>query len=96
MRRSSSTAARLARRAPRGPGAVTLARTDPGHLGAGAGSAAQFQPDRKGIFEVRPTGNAVTLEDEMMKVAANQMDYQAATTLYARSLGLLKTAIGKR
>jgi hypothetical protein len=24
------------------------------------------------------------------------MDYQAATTLYTRSLGLIKTAIGKR
>jgi flagellar basal-body rod protein FlgB len=32
----------------------------------------------------------------MMKVAANQMDYQAATTLYSKSLGLLMTAIGKR
>ena len=29
-----------------------------------------------------PAGNAVNLEDEMIKVAANQMDYQAATTLY--------------
>jgi flagellar basal-body rod protein FlgB len=77
-------------------GAVTLARTDPGHLGPTGGAAPQFQPDRKGAFEVRPAGNAVTLEDEMMKVAANQMDYQAATTLYGRSLGLLKTAIGKR
>jgi flagellar basal-body rod protein FlgB len=77
-------------------GAVVLARTDPGHLGASAGSAVPFQPDRKGTFEVRPAGNAVTLEDEMLKVAANQMDYQAATTLYGRSLGLLKTAIGKR
>ena len=46
--------------------------------------------------EARPSGNAVSLEDEMMKVAANQMDYQAATTLYSRSLGLVKTAIGKR
>jgi flagellar basal-body rod protein FlgB len=45
---------------------------------------------------VRPAGNAVDLESEMMKVAANQLDYQAATTLYSRSLGLLKTAIGKR
>ena len=44
---------------------------------------------------MRPTGNAVNLEDEMMKVAANQMDYQAATSLYTRSLGLIKTAIGK-
>ena len=43
-----------------------------------------------------PSGKAVNLEDEMIKVAANQMDYQAATTLYTRSLGLIKTAIGKR
>ena len=35
---------------------------------------------------LRPTGNAVSLEDEMMKVAANQMDFQAATALYTRSL----------
>src|SRR5262245_65287968 len=77
-------------------GGVVLARTDPGHLGASGSAAAQFPGDRKGIAEIRPAGNAVTLEDEMLKVAANQMDYQAATTLYGRSLGLLKTAIGKR
>ena len=32
----------------------------------------------------------------MLKVAANQMDYQAATALYARGLGPLKTALGRR
>jgi flagellar basal-body rod protein FlgB len=32
----------------------------------------------------------------MIKVAANQMDYQAVTSLYQRSLGLIKTAVGKR
>jgi flagellar basal-body rod protein FlgB len=32
----------------------------------------------------------------MLRVAQNQMDYQAATSLYTRSLGLLKTAIGRR
>ena len=41
-------------------------------------------------------GDSVNLEDEMVKVAANQMDYQAAASLYSRSLSLLKTAIGKR
>jgi len=35
----------------------------------------------------------VSLEDEMLKVAANQMDYQAATSLYSRSLGLIKSAV---
>ena len=32
----------------------------------------------------------------MLKVSANQGDYAAVTALYSRSLGLLKTAIGKR
>jgi len=83
--------------APAAGGAtVALARTDPGHIGASASGNTQFQLDRNGRFEVRPAGSGVNLEDEMLKVAANQMDYQAATTLYARSLGLIKTAIGKR
>jgi flagellar basal-body rod protein FlgB len=73
---------------------VTLLRTSPAHL-ASADSAAAFDPRGGGDFEVVPTGNAVSLEDEMLKVAANQMDFQAATALYTRGLGLIKTAIGK-
>ena len=74
---------------------VTLARTNPGHISA-AGGNTTFQLERKSASETRPAGNAVSLDDEMLKVAQNQMDYQAATSLYTRSLGLLKTAIGKR
>jgi flagellar basal-body rod protein FlgB len=76
-------------------GNVALARTDPGHMGGLSGSD-QFRLSNAGITETRPAGNAVSLEDEMMKVAENQMDYQAATTLYSKSLGLMKTALGKR
>jgi flagellar basal-body rod protein FlgB len=46
-------------------------------------------------FETRPAGNAVSLEEEMMKVSANQMDYAAVTQLYSKSLQLIKLAIGK-
>jgi flagellar basal-body rod protein FlgB len=77
------------------PGGVVLARTQAGHMGASFGSGV-FEAQREGRYEIRPTGNAVNLEDEMLKVAANQMDYQAATSLYSRSLGLFKTALGKR
>jgi flagellar basal-body rod protein FlgB len=84
-------------RTPQAGGSLALAQTSSGHIaGAGSGGTMKFQPDRKGGYEIRPTGNAVNLEDEMLKVAANQMDYQAAATLYGRSLGLLKTALGKR
>jgi flagellar basal-body rod protein FlgB len=75
--------------------ALTLARTSPAHLPSASG-ATQFNLDRRGEFEARPSGNAVSLEDEMMKVAANQMDYQAVTALYTRGLELFKVALGKK
>jgi flagellar basal-body rod protein FlgB len=78
------------------PAALRLAQTETGHLAGAAAGATQFQTASAGRSEARPTGNAVNLEDEMLKVASNQMDYQAATALYGRSLGLLKTALGKR
>lgn len=74
---------------------LTMARTSAAHIGPSGGTAS-FAVERKGGGETRPAGNAVSLDDEMLKVAQNQMDYQAATSLYTRSLGLLKTAIGKR
>ena len=81
---------------PQPGGGVALATTNPAHIAVSSGGTPSFQPDRKGRYEVRPAGNAVNLEDEMLKVAANQMDYQAAATLYSKGLGLIKTAIGKR
>jgi len=75
---------------------LMLDRTEPGHMASIVdGGSSRFAMSRMGNYEVRPAGNAVNLEDEMIKVAANQMDYQAATTLYTRSLGLIKAAIGK-
>ena len=79
----------------RATGDVRLATTSPGHI-AGSTGTSQFPMDNRGGFETTPRGNAVVLEDEMMKVAQTQMDYQAATALYSRSLGLIKTALGRR
>jgi flagellar basal-body rod protein FlgB len=75
---------------------VALATTEPGHMTGFGLSQPTFRTESKGNYEVRPTGNAVNIEEEMMKVAANQMDYQAATAVYTRSLNLIKTALGKR
>jgi flagellar basal-body rod protein FlgB len=82
------------RRAPLA--AVALVRTEGAHIAASTTGSSQFQAARLGGYDVRPAGNAVNLEDEMIKVAGNQMDYQAVTSLYQRSLSLIKTAVGKR
>jgi flagellar basal-body rod protein FlgB len=74
---------------------VSLATTEPGHIAASAGGGSQFATDTHARYEVRPRGNSVTHEDEMMKVASNQMDFEAAADLYTRSLSLIKLAVGK-
>lgn len=76
-------------------GQLQLALTSPQHL-PGPNSVSGFATERPSKYDVRPAGNNVNLEDEMMKVASNQMDYQAAVSLYSRSMGLFRTALGKR
>ena len=77
-------------------GALAMMRTSSSHMAVSGGSQSFTGDGGKSGFLTRPAGNAVNLEDQMLKVSANQMDYAAATSLYSRSLGLLKTAIGKR
>jgi flagellar basal-body rod protein FlgB len=76
-------------------GSLAMMRTSASHIAPPGGGGQSFGQDRKAGFQTRPAGNAVSLEEEMLKVSANQMDYAAATSLYSKSLHLLKTAIGK-
>jgi flagellar basal-body rod protein FlgB len=75
-------------------GTLPMMRTTTSHF-TQTGGAQSFDLNGRAGFQTRPAGNAVSLEDEMTKVSANQMDYAAVTSLYSKSLHLLKTAIGK-
>jgi flagellar basal-body rod protein FlgB len=75
-------------------GSLAMMRTSTSHI-APSGGGQSFDQNKRAGFQTRPAGNAVNLEDQMLKVSANQMDYAAVTSLYTRSLHLLKTAIGK-
>lgn len=75
---------------------IATVATQPGHISVQGTDADGFGARQMNSFEITPEGNGVTLEDEMMKVAGNQMDYQAITALYTRSIKLLKTALGKQ
>jgi flagellar basal-body rod protein FlgB len=75
-------------------GSTSLALTSPAHL-APAEQGGGAEAKRAKGFEIRPSGNGVNLEDEMMKAGDNQSDYQLAASLYQHSLTTLKIAIGK-
>jgi flagellar basal-body rod protein FlgB len=71
-----------------------LVTTSARHIGgASPGQPAVVQAART---ETRPGGNAVSLEDEMLKLSGTQLEYQMLAGLYQRSFALLRTAIGKR
>lgn len=74
---------------------VAVERTDPQHLTGAAGSAGPATRSAA-VFETRPSGNAVNLEDEMLKAAENQSEYQLAASLYQKSLAMLRSAAGVR
>ncbi len=73
-------------------GALAAMRTDPMHLASATARPGEDARDAR-RFEITPSGNAVSLEDEMLKVAQNQSDYQLAASLYQKSLQMLRTAV---
>jgi len=75
---------------------VGLARTDPNHIaGAAGGGDSGFAANIKDRYEIRPRGNGVSHEDEMLKLGNNQQDYEAVTAMYTHSLGLIKIALDR-
>ncbi len=77
------------------PGHVSLLTTDSGHIRTDS-LAENPKNSKTHTYETHPSGNAVVLEEEMTKLGEQQLDYQLASTLYVKSLGLLKIAVGRR
>ncbi|ODT68214.1 MAG: flagellar basal-body rod protein FlgB [Pelagibacterium sp. SCN 63-23] len=83
------------RRASGSMAALSTTATQKMHFSVSSGAGGGFDAQRMANFEITPEGNGVTLEDEMMKVTTNMMDYQAATTVYQKSIRILRVALGK-
>ncbi|MSO76770.1 MAG: flagellar basal body rod protein FlgB [Alphaproteobacteria bacterium] len=58
--------------------------------------ASRFQDrEQKAKSEVTLSGNAVSLDDELLKIAETGRGYQLVTNLYRKHLALFKTAIAR-
>ncbi len=72
---------------------VSLNRTAPRHIMAAADPlhiATEAKPAEKS-----PDGNAVSLEDQLAKVADTDLAQQTVTQLYTAYLGMFRNALGK-
>ena len=72
----------------------TMRTTDPRHIAIGLTPPSKFDDVETHDVEANPNGNSVSLEQEMIKVADTQAQFQAAANLYAKAMTLMKTAIG--
>ena len=89
----------MASAAPRSTGApaTQLARTSPRHMsGTMMDATGSFKQDTSSAFETTPQGNSVSLEEQMMDVATNQLDFNTVASIYSKSLGVLRTAVRRR
>ena|ERR1700722_10836571 len=69
--------------------------TDPRHISLSpSGGGAPFEDYEVRDAEANPNGNSVSLEQEMIKVSDTEAQFQAATNLYAKTITMMKTAIG--
>lgn len=50
---------------------------------------------RKMTYEVSPSENSVSIEEEVIKASKNTMDYSMITNLYSKHMTMMRTALGR-
>ncbi|MCH8173189.1 MAG: flagellar basal body rod protein FlgB [Proteobacteria bacterium] len=84
---------KLARDASR---SIAITGTDSRHLVSAARRAGPFRvTEQDDVYESTPSGNAVVLEEQLMKVSQTVMDHRITAGLYAKHLGMLRMALGR-
>lgn len=76
-------------------GPLAMAQTRPGHMpvgGPNGAPVARFTSQAAPDSETTLDGNAVVVEEQMLKMAESRMAYDAAIGLYQKSLAMLRLA----
>jgi len=82
----------------RGDQRIRMAVTNQSHL-AGLVPPTSYRAEKAAFgksYETSPNGNQVVLEEQIMKVADLQANYQLATNLYTKNVGMLRSALGSK
>jgi len=74
--------------------AVSMSATQPGHIaGTPVASSREFRTESAPDSETTINGNAVVLEEQMVKANENRMRFETALGLYNKSLSLVRMAV---
>lgn len=73
---------------------MTMSMTHPGHVSHTGGGTQYRVEERASTYEQSPVGNNVVTQEEMMRVAQNQVEYQKVLQMYRKTISMFKTALG--
>ena len=79
----------------RGLDSMRLRKTHVNHVSLGVEEQKFKFESLRDPYETAPSGNAVVLEEQMVKVAQTSGDYELMTSLYRKLAAMLKIALGK-
>ena len=77
-------------------GGLPMAVTNASHLAGGAGGNGPSAKTVTSARFVQHNGNAVRLDEQMVKMNQTQLDYRMATELYAKQASFQRLAIGRQ
>jgi len=76
---------------------LAMAGSSPQHITeTNAAKVGQFKDAKDKKYPSEPSGNAVVLEEQMLKLSESQVDYELITRLYRKHVGMLRTALGRQ
>lgn len=84
------------RMAENASGRIAVSATSAGHLTGSSRSSAAFRVvEPTGDIEMTPSGNAVVLEEELMKVSETVMDHRITANLYTKHINMIRLVLGR-
>ncbi|WP_240932662.1 flagellar basal body rod protein FlgB [Pelagibius litoralis] len=75
---------------------ATPEATQAGHIQTSSLRVDNRSVEQKERYETAPSGNAVVVEEQLIKVAQTQNDYNAITNLYRKQVAMMKMALTGR
>jgi flagellar basal-body rod protein FlgB len=77
------------------PPQVGLVQTSATHNGPSTAKSRWKDEKAKETYETAPDGNAVVLDEQLMKVSETQADHRLALNLYSKHVAMLKAVLGR-
>lgn len=74
---------------------IAITTTNSRHLAGVSRTNATFSEIKQDTYEMSPSGNAVVLEEQLMKVAETVMDHQITANLYSKHVNMIRMVLGR-